>query len=121
MTFLNIMTSFWMYIMTYPAVVFMTQLLFIFCILYFYLQEEIEEMVGEEALELGLLFGIEIPQEEEMDALCFLHHMLQEFAAGVFISRQEKVCVSVFYDNKNMKIGKISSFGHHKQKCGSGG
>ena len=30
MTFLNIMTSFWMYIMTYPAVVFITQLLLFF-------------------------------------------------------------------------------------------
>ena len=50
-------------------------------------------MVGEEALELGLLFGIEIPQGEELDALCFLHHMIQEFAAGVFISKQERVCL----------------------------
>ena len=34
MTFLNIMTSFWMYIMTQPAVVFMTQLLFFLSIGY---------------------------------------------------------------------------------------
>ena len=43
------------------------------------------------ALELGLLFGTEIPQGEEMDVLCFQHLLLQEFAAGVFISRQDFV------------------------------
>ena len=41
------------------------------------------------ALELGLLFGTEIPQGEELDVLCFQHLLLQEFAAAVFISRKD--------------------------------
>ena len=48
-------------------------------------------MAGEKALELGLLFGTEIPQGEELDVLCFQHLMLQEFAAAVFISRKDIV------------------------------
>ena len=64
-------------------------------VIYSLIQEEVQEIVGEKALELGLLFGIEIPQREEMDALCFLHLMLQESAAGVFVSRQDRVCVLV--------------------------
>ena len=43
------------------------------------------------ALELGLLFGTEIPQGEELDVLCFQHLLLQEFAAAVFISRKDLV------------------------------
>ena len=45
-------------------------------------------MAGEEALELGLLFGMEntTPQEEESDVLCFLHLLLQEFAAAIFLT-----------------------------------
>ena len=59
-----------------------------------YLQEQVIRVAGEKALELGLLFGTEIPQGEELDVLCFQHLMLQEFAAGVFVSIQDKVFVS---------------------------
>ena len=59
-----------------------------------YLQEEVIRAAGEKALELGLLFGTEILQGEELDVLCFQHLMLQEFAAGVFVSIQDKVFVS---------------------------
>ena len=58
------------------------------------LQQEVILEAGEKALELGLLFGTEIRQGEELDVLCFQHLMLQEFAAGVFVSIQDKVCVS---------------------------
>ena len=56
-------------------------------------QEEVISVAGEEALELGLLFGTEnlTPQEEEMDVFCFQHLMLQEFVAAHFISQQDKV------------------------------
>ena len=58
-----------------------------------YFQEEVIRVAGEEALELGLLFGTEnlTPQEEETDVLCFAHLMLQEFTAGIFIGEQDKV------------------------------
>ena len=49
------------------------------------------DRAGPQALELGLLFSTEIPQEEEVDALCFQHIMLQEFAAAVFISVKDIV------------------------------
>ena len=49
------------------------------------------DKVGENALELGLLFGVEISQEEETDAVCFQHVMLQEFTAAVFIARLDKL------------------------------
>ena len=50
-------------------------------------------VAGEDALELGLLFGTEnlTPQEEETDVFCFQHLMLQEFVAAHFISLQDKV------------------------------
>ena len=50
-------------------------------------------VAGEDALELGLLFGTEnlTPQEEEADALSFLHLLLQEFAATKFIAEADKV------------------------------
>ena len=50
-------------------------------------------VAGEEALELGLLFGTEdlSPQEEEIDVLCFQHLLLEEFVAGHFISQQDMV------------------------------
>ena len=54
-------------------------------------QNEVVERAGPEALELGLLFGTEIPQEEEMDALCFQHLVLQEFAVAGWLSRQDIV------------------------------
>ena len=47
--------------------------------------------VGEEALELGLLFGTESMEEDETDALCFAHLMLQEFVGGLYISEQDVV------------------------------
>ena len=55
-------------------------------------------MAGEEALELGLLFGTEnlTPQEEEEDVLCFLHLLLQEFAGTKFIAEADKVTESLF-------------------------
>ena len=46
---------------------------------------------GEEALELGLLFGTESMEENEADALCFAHLMLQEFVGGLYISEQDIV------------------------------
>ena len=49
------------------------------------------ERGAQEALKLGLLFGTEIPQGEELDVLCFQHLMLQEFTAAVFISRKDIV------------------------------
>ena len=49
------------------------------------------ERATQEALKLGLLFRNEIPQGEELDVLCFQHLLLQEFAAAVFISRQDIV------------------------------
>ena len=56
-------------------------------------QEEVIRLAGEEALELGLLFGTEnlSPQEEETDVFTFQHLMLQEFVAAHFISQQDKV------------------------------
>ena len=56
-------------------------------------QEEVIRLAGEEALELGLLFGTEnlSPQEEETDVFTFQHLMLQEFVASHFISQQDKV------------------------------
>ena len=48
-------------------------------------------VAGEEALELGLLFGTESMEEDEADALCFAHLMLQEFAGGLYISEQDIV------------------------------
>ena len=54
-------------------------------------------MAGEKALDLGLLFGTEIPQGEELDVLCFQHLMLQEFAAGVFVSIQDRVFIFLWY------------------------
>ena len=55
-------------------------------------------LAGEEALELGLLFGTEnlTPREEETDVLCFLHLLLQEFAATKFIAEADKVTESLF-------------------------
>ena len=55
-------------------------------------------MAGEEALELGLLFGTEnpIPQEEESDSLCFLHLLLQEFAAAKYLSEKDIVSFCTF-------------------------
>ena len=76
-------------------------------VIYSLIQEEVQEIVGVKALELGLLFGIEIPQREEMDALCFLHLMLQEFAAGVFVSRQDRVYVLVYRQHKHTKRIKV--------------
>ena len=66
---------------------------FLICIPKIYLQQEVIDVAGEEALELGLLFGTEnlTPQEEETDVLCFAHLMLQEFAGAVFIAKQDKV------------------------------
>ena len=56
-------------------------------------------MAGAEALELGLLFGTEnlTPQEEETDVLCFLHLMLQEFAAAIFLSDQDIVSLNFLF------------------------
>ena len=54
-------------------------------------QEEVIRVAGEEALELGLLFGTESMEEDEADALCFAHLMLQEFAGGLYISEQDIV------------------------------
>ena len=50
-------------------------------------------VAGEEALELGLLFGTENlnPQEEETDVLCFAHLLIQEFVGGYFLSKFDKV------------------------------
>ena len=64
-----------------------------FLLLQFQFQEEVIRLAGEEALELGLLFGTEnlSPQEEETDVLCFLHLLLQEFAATKFIAEADKV------------------------------
>ena len=49
-----------------------------------------------EALELGLLMGAEniTVKEEETEVLCFTHLMLQEFAAGKYISELPKVHIS---------------------------
>ena len=60
-------------------------------------QEEVIRAAGEEAPELGLLFGTEnlTPQEEETDVLCFAHPMLQEFVAAKFVTQQDKV--TLFY------------------------
>ena len=54
---------------------------------------------GEEALELGLLFGTEnlTPQEEETDVLCFPHLLIQEFVGGYFLSKLEMVCLIVVF------------------------
>ena len=59
-------------------------------------QEEVIRVAGEEALELGLLFGTEnlTPQEEETDVLCFAHLLIQEFVAGYFVSKFDKVCLA---------------------------
>ena len=59
----------------------------------FIFQEEVVRLVGEEILELGLLFGAEnlSPREEEMDVLCFPHLLIQEFVAGYFLSKCDKV------------------------------
>ena len=56
-------------------------------------------VAGEEALELGLLFGTEnlTQQEEETDVLCFLHLMLQEFAAAIFLSEQDIVSLNFLF------------------------
>ena len=50
-------------------------------------------VAGEEALELGLLMGTEVPfyREEETDVLCFHHLMVQEFLAALYISELPKV------------------------------
>ena len=42
-------------------------------------------------MELGLLFGTERMEEDERDVLCFAHLMLQEFAAGFYLSEQDIV------------------------------
>ena len=57
----------------------------------FCFQKEVIDKVGKKVLELGLLFGTEIPQEEETDAFWFQHVALQEFTAAVFIARLDKV------------------------------
>ncbi len=48
---------------------------------------------GSEVLELGLLFGTEKTtiQEEQTDVFSFPHLLLQEFAAGKYISLQDQV------------------------------
>ena len=59
----------------------------------FIFQEEVVRVAGEEALELGLMFGTEnlTPQEEDTDVLCFPHLLIQEFVAGYFLSKLDKV------------------------------
>ena len=56
-------------------------------------------VAGKEALELGLLFGTEdlTSQEEETDVLCFLHLLLQEFAAAIFLTEHPIVSFSDFF------------------------
>ena len=54
-------------------------------------QEEVIRVAGEEALELGLLFGTENLTPQEEGVLCFLHLLLQEFAATKFIAEAGKV------------------------------
>ena len=54
-----------------------------------FIQREVIEAAGEEALALGLLFGIEDPEphEEETTIYFFLHLIFQEFSAGKYISK----------------------------------
>ena len=51
--------------------------------------------MGEEAFELGLLFGTEtddwVSPEEEEQTFCFQHLILQEFVAGMFVANQDRV------------------------------
>ena len=60
-------------------------------------------VLGEEALELGLLFGTEnlTPQEEETDVLCFPHLLIQELVGDYFLSKLDMVCLIYKINNNN--------------------
>ncbi len=65
------------------------------CVLekFFYIQSEILEKVGPDALKLGLLMGTEDdPREEEQQEVLSFHHLLiMEFVAGKYLSTLTEV------------------------------
>lgn len=62
-----------------------------FCICFY--QEGVVSVAGQEALQLGILFGTENPsaQDEYEDVFSFGHKSLQEFAAGGHVAKMNKV------------------------------
>ncbi len=61
-------------------------------------QEEVLQAVGEQGLQLGLLFGTEsrFIQEKQPDVLSFGHKSLQQFVAKYFIDHNVRNLLNLF-------------------------
>ena len=68
-------------------------------------QEEVIRVAGEEALNSGCYLGTEnlTPQEEETEVLCFAYLLIQEFVAGNFVSKFDKVRLAHVLVNLSLK------------------
>ena len=84
----------------------------------FTLQEEVISTAGQEAVELGLLFGTESNtlHEEEPDVLSFGHKSLQEFVGGKYVAEMSQVPDSNFVTLVTMTISFGPFFHEFEQK-----